>query len=135
MALKSQSATKAALDTINALCNGGSLRLYGGAVPSTVDDLPSTLLVTIALESPAFATATVDATEATATLAIGAGKAGTVDVAGTGSNYRILSSGGDAITQGTIGVSGADLNFADGIVWNLGGVVDVTSLVRDMPVA
>ena len=133
MALKSQAATRAALDGMNALANGGTLVLYSGAVPGTADAAAGTTIVTINLEATAFSSAT-GTTTATASLSIGGGKSGTTVAALDPDYYRILSSGAVPVHQGTAG-AGGDLDFDVDTGWELGATVTVTSLTVSLPVA
>lgn len=135
MALKSQAATQDALNAMNVIGNGGTMRFYSGTPPSAADDTPGPQLASITLESPAFTPAQVDATEATADLVIGGGKTDDVDVAGTCTYYRILGTTSIISQQGTVGLigSGEDLELDDN-VFLVGGVVDITGLTVDLPV-
>ncbi len=49
--------------------------------------------------------------------------------AGTAGYWRIATTSGGttAVAQGTVGVSGSDLNFAGGVVWTLGETISITS--------
>jgi hypothetical protein len=49
--------------------------------------------------------------------------------AGTAGHWRICtaSNGTTCIAQGSVGTSGADLNFAGGIIWTLGENISITS--------
>jgi hypothetical protein len=49
--------------------------------------------------------------------------------AGTAGYWRLCTSaaGTTVVAQGTVGTSGADLNFAGGIVWTLGENIGITS--------
>ena len=133
MALKSQAATEDGLDAMNTIANNGFMNFYDGAVPATADAGATNLLGTIALEAVAFDPATVDATEASADLAIGAQKQTTAILAGVCTYYRIVGPTSIIAHQGTVGTSGEALNFDDND-WNIGGVIDVTALTVTLAV-
>ena len=135
-AVKSEAATVAALDALNALADGGPMKFYSGTVPLTADAGAGTLLATITpLNSPAFNAATPGTTEATSTIDTTGGLSDAADAAGTVTYYRIESSGGVVSHQGTCGETGEDINFGTGGTnWNIGGVVTVTGLTVTLAV-
>ena len=107
-ALKSEAATVAALDALNAIADGGQMRFYSGSVPLTADtNITGSLLATITpLNSPAFNAATAGTTEATSTIDTTGGLSDAADAPGTVTYYRIESSGGVVSHQGTCGLLG-----------------------------
>lgn len=86
----------------------GSLRIYSGTAPATVDTALSgnTLLAQLALSAtfaPAASGGVLTANSIT--------QDSSADASGTASFFRLHTSGGTAVLQGTCGTSGADLNL------------------------
>jgi len=103
----SQAACDAALDASLALANGGKITIYDGAQPESPDAPVTTQneLVTLGLESPA--------AEPTAggTATMNAVTQGTAAATGTASWFRVYSSAGAPVWDGSVGDGAADLNF------------------------
>lgn len=100
------------------------LRIYDGSVPANVgtalgaqvvlaDPVPSATFAPAAAAGVLTANAIANDTSANAT--------------GTATFFRLLTSGGTAVVQGTVGTSGADLNLNTTSIVS-GGIVAVTSL-------
>jgi hypothetical protein len=125
MALSLTAARKnAALDTLGAAASGGSLRVYAGSVPANADAAlgGATLLASLALGAPAFASASGGVLTANAITEDSA-----ADATGTASFFRILASDGTTVLlQGTVGTSGADLNL-NTVALTTGVAVQVSS--------
>lgn len=94
-----------------------TIKIYNGTMPTNADTAlaGNTLLVSLPC-SAAFAPAasagsiTVNAITTTA-----------VATGGTASFFRIVASDGTTVLgQGSVAVSGGDMNFAAGIIWNAG---------------
>ena len=113
------------LDQITtAISTSGLLRIYDGTPPANVGTALSgnTLLATLPLSSTAapgasagvltFSTITADSS---------------ADATGTASFFRLLTSGATAVVQGTVGTSGADINF-NTVSFTSGSNVAVSSL-------
>lgn len=101
----------------------GKLLIYAGSPPANAGAGlgGATLLATLTLSDPAFAsntagTATFDEIESATAVATG-----------TASFFRLADSEDNVGIQGTVGTSGADLNF-NTVSFVLGGTVAVTSL-------
>ena len=114
------------LDAITtAIGSSGLLRIYDGTPPANVGTALSgnTLLATLPLSTTAapgasggvltFSTITNDSS---------------ADATGTASFFRLLTSGATAVVQGTVGTSGADINF-NTVSFVSGAAVAVSSLV------
>lgn len=110
------------LDEITAaIGSSGLLRIYDGSRPAT-GGTATTLLAELALSATAAGAASggvltfsaiSDDTSANAT--------------GTATWFRITTSGGTAVIDGSVGTSGADLNF-NSVSFVSGGTVSVSSL-------
>lgn len=102
------------------------LAIYTGAQPVTCATVSSgTLLASLAC------TVTTPATASGGVLTMAAITAAATGAAGTAGYWRLFPTatltGVDCVAQGTVGVSGADLNFAGGVVWTLGETISITS--------
>jgi hypothetical protein len=123
-------------DLVTALGATGVLLIYGGAVPTNcAASEAGTLLATLNLNSVPGAVnggvltfnGTSAPTVATPTNPIGPGTA----ILGTATHWRLASSaangaGAASVAQGTIGATGAELNFASGTTFTAGQSVTVT---------
>ncbi len=99
------------------------LLIYSGTAANCAAAAAGTLLVSLpcsATFAPAASSGvlTINAITATAT-----------GNAGTAAQFRFCttSAGTTCFAQGTVAVSGADLNFAGGIIWTLGETISITS--------
>jgi hypothetical protein len=112
------------LDQITSAVGGsGSLRIYSGTAPANVGAALSgnTLLAELALNStfaPAASSGTLSLNQITQDTSANA--------TGEASFFRLLTSGGTAIVQGTVGTSGADLNL-NSVSISSGAAVSVTA--------
>lgn len=114
-------------DAVTAAVDGGpsdgTLKVYTGSKPATVATSPTgTLLATFTLEDPSVAAASAGVATWDFTPAISAVVANT----GTAGWFRVADSTGTAVFDGTVGTSGADLNFAS-VSWVSGGTVELTA--------
>jgi hypothetical protein len=101
----------------------GFLLIYTGAQPATCATAASgTLLATLTMSNP-IGSASAGVLTMSAITSAATGNAGTAGY------WRICTSsaGTTVIAQGSVAVSGADLNFAGGIIWTLGETIGVTS--------
>lgn len=99
------------------------LLIYSGAVPAHCSTAASgTLLASLPMSNPI-------GSAASGVLTMSAITSEATGNAGTAGYWRICTSaaGTTVIAQGTVAVSGGDLNFAGGIVWTLGETIGVTS--------
>jgi hypothetical protein len=123
----SNAARDAAINAITATLNSGSVRIYSGTAPANADAALSgnTLLAQATLNATAFGAAASGVATAGAITADSS-----ADATGTPTFFRLLTSGGTVVYQGTAGASGQELNLADlsGGQILAGGSVSITSL-------
>lgn len=103
----------ASVNTVGALCNSGTLRIFTGSQPALNGALTGTLLVTLTFGSTAFANATASGGIVTANAnAITSGVAGNT---GTAGYFALVKSDGvTVVTTGTCGIGlGFDLNMTN----------------------
>lgn len=114
------------LDEITAaIGSNGLARIYSGTPPVNVGASLSgnTQLAELALSATAAPTASAGQLSFnTITDDVSA------DATGTATFFRLVTSGGSAVVQGTVGTSGADINF-NTVSFSSGGTVSLTSLV------
>lgn len=114
------------LDAITtAISTSGLLRIYDGTPPANVGTALSsnTLLATCPLSSTAAGAASGGVLTFSAITSDSS-----ADATGTASFFRLLTSGATAVVQGTVGTSGADINF-NTVSFVSGATVAVSSLV------
>lgn len=114
-------------DVVTAAVDGGSgagtLKVYTGSKPATVaTGVTGTLLATFTLEDPSAAAASAGV----ATWDFSPTITAVVAATGTAGYFRVATSAGTAVLDGTVGTSGADLNFSS-VSWTSGGTVELTS--------
>lgn len=118
----------AMVDDLTTLLDAGAgpatLKVYTGSKPATVATAPTgTLLATFELADPSAAAAVAGVATADFDPDIT-----TTPVAdGTAGWFRIADSDGNAHLDGTVGTSGADLNFSGGVEWTTGSTVSLTA--------
>lgn len=120
----SNAAANAAADAVCVLANSGSLKIYDGTQPATADTAVSTqvLLATLTFGNPAFGAAVAGVATANAITSDTA-----ADATGTASWFRVLKSDGTSVLwDGSVGTSGANLNFAT-VSFVANAQIDVTS--------
>ncbi len=120
----SDEAANAEVAALTALLNGGTLRIYAGTKPASVDTAlgAQTLLAELPLGNPAFAAPAAGVAAANAITADAAANA-----TGTASFYRAFKSNGtSAVCDGTVGTSAADL-ILNSVALQAGASVAVTS--------
>lgn len=99
------------------------LLIYSGGAPAHCGTAASgTLLASLPMSNPI-------GTVTSGVLTMSAITAAATGNAGTAGYWRICTSsaGTTVIAQGTCGTSGADLNFAGGIIWTSGETIGITS--------
>lgn len=134
----SQAAAKAALDALTALVNGGAaagtINIYTGAQPATVDTAASgTLLATLTCSDPAFGAATTASPSVATASAITSDT--NADASGTAGWFRAFDSNAVAIIDGSItttAVGTGDMLLDDTNIV-AGGTVAITSWTISMP--
>lgn len=120
----SNAAANAAADAVCALANTGYLRIYDGTQAATADTAVSTqvLLAELRFGSTAFGAASAGVATANAITSDTA-----ADATGTASWFRVLKSDGtSSLWDGSVGTSGANLNFAT-VSFVANAQIDVTS--------
>lgn len=131
MALQFKTSTRNAwLDKITTDVGvSGLLKLFSGAVPANVAAAdPAGLLSTLTLNAGAFAAAA-----AAGVLTLNAITQDPAAAAGgTAISFRMYTSGGTCILQGTVGTAGSDLNLVTNVI-TAGQPVSVTSWTITAP--
>lgn len=133
----SNDAAKAAADAITALLNAGAgagkLRIYDGTQPAGPDTAISdqTLLAELTLTDPAFGAAADASPGATATAASISDDT-SANATGTASWFRAVDSDDNAVIDGSVGTSDADL-ILDSVSITAGQTVKVNSWTITMP--
>lgn len=106
----------------------GSLTIRTGSAPTNTTDADSgTLLATLALSATAFGSASNGVATANSITSDT-----NVDASGTAAHFRAKSGAGTTILQGTVGTSGADINF-NSVTFVAGGTAAVSSLTVTVP--
>jgi len=108
---------------VDAGSGAGKVRIYSGTPPANVGTALSgnTLLAELTLTDPAASAASGGVLTFSAIA-----DDTSADATGTASFFRILDSDNNAVVQGTVGTSGADINF-DSVSFVAGGLVEITS--------
>src|SRR3990167_9793896 len=101
-------ACDAIVDLIDAGAGAGTLKFYTATIPTNADTAlgAQTLLATLTFSDPAFGAASNGVAPASAITSDPAANA-----TGTATWFRVVTSAGTAIFDGTVGTSGADLNL------------------------
>lgn len=132
-------ATRIAVSAQNAACDGivdlldagsgaGTIKVYSGSQPATPGTAPTgTLLATFTCADPAFGAASTGV----ATLA-GTPLSTTGAATGTAGWFRAADSAGNAVFDGSVGTSGAQLNL-NSLSITTGGTVQITSGTATIP--
>jgi hypothetical protein len=128
----STAARSAAADGIVDLIDGGAgagtLLIFTGAAPATPATADSgTLLATLTFSDPAFGAAASGVATASAITSDT-----NVDASGTAAHFRIKDSNAVVILQGTVGTSGADINF-NTVTFVAGATAAISSLTLTQP--
>lgn len=109
----------------------GQMLIYSGSAPPDPQTAPSvnnTLLGTVPLNNPAFAAPS----NGTSALIVSPVVTATVTTSGTASWFRVVDRDGNAVFDGSIGTSGAEINFAN-VNFVQGGTVDIDGLSITVP--
>jgi hypothetical protein len=133
--MMSMAGAQAALNALTALLNGGSIKIYSGAMPATTETASSgTLLSTCPLNATAFASATDPGSTGLATATANAITSDTSAAAtGTAGYFRAYKSDGTTcVIQGTVGTSLADMILNTTSI-SAGSTVAITSWVVTLP--
>lgn len=103
-------AVNAAVNAVTALLNSGFIKVYSGSQPAVDAAVTGTLLATMTFGATAFGSSSASGSGATATAnAITSGTAGNT---GTAGYFALVKSDNTTVVgTGSVGTSGADLNF------------------------
>ena len=97
------------INAFTALLNNGTIQVYSGSQPSVDGGLSGTLLATLTFGATAFANAAASGSGGSAAAnTITSGNAGNT---GTAGYFALVTSGSATVGTGSVGTSGADLNF------------------------
>jgi hypothetical protein len=110
-------------DLVTDLGASGYLLLYSGSAPANCGTAASgTLLASLPLSATA-------GTVSSGVLTMGAITSAAAAATGTAGYWRLCTSsaGTTVVAQGSVGTSGADLNFAGGVSFTSGETISVTS--------
>lgn len=125
-------ACDAIVDLLDAGAGAGYIEIRTGAQPADPDTAASgTLLATLTCSDPAFGAAADAAPGATAT-ASSITDDSSADATGTAGYFRAYDSDDNAIIDGEVGTSGADMNL-NSVSISSGATVSVTSWTVTMP--
>ena len=122
--------TEAMINAFTALLNNGFIEVYTGSQPSVDGSLSGTLLATMTFGATAFANATASGSGGSAAANTITG--GTAGNAGTAGYFALVTSGSATVGTGSVGTSGADLNF-NTLSIVAGAIVSCTSFTVTMP--
>ena len=118
------------INAFTALLNNGFIEVYTGSQPSVDGSLSGTLLATMTFGATAFANATASGSGGSAAANTITG--GTAGNAGTAGYFALVTSGSATVGTGSVGTSGADLNF-NTLSIVAGAIVSCTSFTVTMP--
>ena len=118
------------INAFTALLNNGFIEVYSGSQPSVDGSLSGTLLATMTFGATAFANATASGSGGSAAANTITG--GTAGNAGTAGYFALVTSGSATVGTGSVGTSGADLNFNTLSIVS-GAVVSCSSFTVTMP--
>lgn len=108
----------------------GKLYIFSGTIPGDTTGADGTLLSTINFNNPAFGSASAGV----ATMVTSPAVSGSVTASGTASWFRVKDRNNAVVFDGSIGTSGADMNFSGGVSFVLGGTVTIDSMTVTIPV-
>lgn len=118
----------ALVDAVDAGASAGTLAIRTGAAPTETTDADSgTLLATLTFSDPAFGAASAGVATASSITSDT-----NVDASGTAAHFRIKDSDGTVKMQGSVGTSGADINF-NTVTFVAGGTAAISSLTVTQP--
>lgn len=116
---------------VGSFTNGALFTIYNGTQPATPETAVTTqtLLATVTLASPAFGSASNGVITANTISNV------TISTSGTASWFRLFKSDGvTVIMDGSIGISGCDLNL-NAVVLSAGATLSTTSFTFTVPSA
>jgi uncharacterized glyoxalase superfamily protein PhnB len=129
----SVAAAEAHLDALDTLLGASAtLTIYAGTVPANCAAAAGTALAVMTAGASMFAAAaSADNTEATMDLSTSLSDT-SADATGTATYYRLATSGGTVVHQGTVGIAGSDLNLSTTAI-TAGDTVTVSALTLTQP--
>lgn len=99
------------VDAIDAGAGAGTIKIYSGTQPATADDAETgTLIATLTFSDPAFGAA-ADTTPGGTATADPITEDSSADQTLTAGYFSLLDSNGLTVAMGSVGTSGADMNF------------------------
>lgn len=108
------------------------IQIRTGAQPGPDEAATGTLLATLTMSADAF-TGPTDANPGALLTGAAITSDSSADATGTAAHFRILTQGGGtAICEGSVGTSGADLNF-NTVAFTAGSVISISSFTVTMP--
>lgn len=107
----------------NAACDALGNALNSGDIQFASDSGFTSILATLPLNADAFAAAS----GGSAAMSTSPAPTANASAAGTAGFFRFRQSDTTELFRGTVGTSGADINFATGVVWGVGTPVTLTS--------
>ena len=126
MATFSEDYRDAACDLFGDRLNSGHLKIYTGASPGPDSALTGTLLLDITLPADAMAAASSGTCSKLGTWSNAAAASGTAGY------FRLEESDNTAVNDGTVGLTGADLNMST-LTITAAGTVTVSTFVHSQP--
>lgn len=121
-------ACNAVVDLIDAGSGAGYMQIRTGTQPATPTDAATgTLLATLTFSDPAFGNASSGVATASAITSDT-----NVDASGTAGYFHIFDSDNTGIFCGSVGTSGADINF-NTVTFVAGGTAAISSLTVTVP--
>lgn len=115
------------VDRVDAGSGPGKFRIYSGTPPADADAALSgnTLLAELICSDPAFG-ATADSSPGATATANAIANDAAADATGTATFFRLLDSDNNVVGQGTVGTSGAELNF-NTVSFVANAIISITS--------
>jgi hypothetical protein len=111
-----------------AVFDSGTIEIYSGSVPASVGSTPAgTLLAVLTFGSTAFGSASSGTITANAITSDTS-----ADATGTAGCFVMKNSGGTILCDGSVGTSGADINF-DSVNFVATGTVSIGSFTFTLP--
>jgi hypothetical protein len=133
----SDETAKAAVDAAAAKCNGGTIKVYAGSQPTDANTAvgAQALLATFSFASTAFGASAASGSAPNRSAVATAASISDVAASGTGTAawFRALKNDGSSVVMdGSVGVSGCDLNLTD-VSLTSGEDVSISSFTISQP--
>lgn len=118
----------ALVDLIDGGAGAGTIGIRTGSAPTNTTDADSgTLLATLTFTDPAYGSASSGVAQENSIASDSS-----IDNTGTAAHFRIYDSNAVCIMQGSVGTSGADINF-NSVSFQAGGTCAITDLPVTVP--